>query len=121
MKKPMFENYAQTNESMCNGCLCRAACSDRVRARNKSLVACGCELQKLMREWVQKLEVLEPAEALNLPQLASCHFGDVYSKTIDKVIADDKNFVGDTAQSFRRLLLCELNTLQNILLQFAER
>lgn len=121
MKKPVFENYAQTNETMCNGCLCRVACSERVRRRNKSLVACGCEVQKLMREWVQKLEVLEPAEAVNLPQLAGCHFGDVYGRTIDKVIADDKNFVGDTAQSFRRLLLCELNTLQNMLLQFAER
>lgn len=121
MKKPMFENYAQTNETMCNGCLCRVACSDRVRARNKSLVACGCELQKLMREWGERLEAFEAGEPADLIRLADCHFMNIYDRITEKVIADDKNFVGDTAQNFRRLLLCELNTLQNTLLRFAEK
>lgn len=121
MKKPMFENYAKTNESMCNGCLCRCACTDRIRKRNRQLVCCACKVQKLMREWIDRVNELEPKDIVNLPQLAMCHFGDVYDSVLDTILADDKNFIGNNTQAFRRLLLCELNTLENMLLQFARQ
>lgn len=116
MKRSVFANFAELNERACDGCPCHAECTDRLRKRQRQLVAMGCELQAMLTGYTQRLGDLEGKEWENLVPLALAHFGNEPRKLAAALEAHNPKGSADQAKHFKAQLKSALEMLDRLLL-----